>query len=169
MIIRIVILVIAAIVVVFVVGFLLLLRIIPLELSQEETEEDFLKNQEDIMIVTTYLLSLDDESIIIHASEYDGTMFTSTDGKRTIDDPIVLRAMDELLKRNDYKSIGKHKNAIDFVRSAPTLDYCSGVAYSIDGSEPQLQFLTFAEPLSEPNWFYCEENYNLWRQRNSPE
>ena len=47
------------------------------------------------------------------------------------------------------------------------LDSGHGIAYTIDESEPKLQFLTKAEKLNEDNWYYYEEDYNKWKLRNN--
>ena len=61
--------------------------------------------------------------------------------------------------------MGRDRNTIYFQRWS-NLDNGRGVAYSIDGSTPTLQFLTKLEPLSESNWYYYEEDYNEWKRRN---
>ena len=155
--------VLAVLTIIFVGGFVFLCLLMPV-LSQKGTEEDFSKNRDNIIIVTNYLVNSKYESIIITTSDFDGTMYVNLDGDIAIEDQQVLEALDELLKPNNYKTIGRYKNAIDFIRSS-TLDFSSGIVYSMDGNDPQLQFLTRLEPLSEPNWYYFEEDFNLWRER----
>ena len=70
-----------------------------------------------------------------------------------------------ILKNKGYYVIAKYENTTHFQRWS-NLDNGRGVAYSIDGSEPRLEFLTKLEKLPEHNWYYYEEDYNEWRIRN---
>jgi hypothetical protein len=78
------------------------------------------------------------------------------DENAAIDDMQAIEAVNRLLLERGYRSISKGDNYVDFLRSTPTLDFGSGVIYSIDGSEPQTQYLTKLVPLSEPNWYYSQ-------------
>jgi len=148
----------------FIGGFLVLLLIVPPTLSMEKTERDFIENQDNIVMVTKYLEGLEYETLYIAVGE-NSTMFANLDGYIAIDDPRIVNAINTL-RQNGYRKILKRNNTISFDRSAPTLDFSSGVAYTMDENDPQLQFLTRFEPLSEPNWYYCEEDFNLWRERH---
>ena len=157
--------IILAIIAILIIALLVCLRIVfPSALSQEATEKDFVKNQENIMVVTTYLINAKYDNVYIPNIEDDGVVFANMDGHITIDDPIVINAIKVLLKRKG-SVIGKDGNTIHFQRSTVFRDFGSGVVYSIDGSEPTLQYLTKLEPLSEPNWYYYEEDVNEWRIR----
>ncbi len=64
-----------------------------------------------------------------------------------------------------YETIGIEKNTLYFQKYA-TLDCGKGIMYSIDGGAPYMQFLTYQETLSEQDWYYYEDDYNEWRERN---
>ena len=64
-----------------------------------------------------------------------------------------------------YETIGIEKNTLYFQKYA-TLDCGKGIMYSIDGGAPYMQFLTYQEALSEQDWYYYEDDYNEWRERN---
>ena len=65
-----------------------------------------------------------------------------------------------------YKGIGRDGNTIYFVRWTRLMDFGAGIAYSVNGKdEPELDFVTKLEPLSEDGWYFYEEDYNEWRVR----
>lgn len=166
-------------IVLWVIGILVLMIIIvivvfkmifPPLLSKEATEKDFIKNQKNIMIVTDFLINSKYSGISINVSEGDNTMFASlneeTLGKDIkIEDKQVTDAIHILVTRKGYGAIEKDGNTIHFQRSTRFTDFSSGVAYSIDGTEPKLQYLTLFEPLPNENWYYYEEDFNLYRER----
>jgi hypothetical protein len=160
-----VILIIGVVIAALIIGGLIFLWVLfPPLLSKEATKKDFLKNYEDIMVVTNYMLDSKYKGMVIYCTDEDKTMYVIEYGDIPIGDTMVIETID-ILKQKGYQTIVKEKNNISFVRSS-SLDAGSGVVYSIDGSEPQLQFLTRLEPLEEPNWYYYEEDFNEWRERN---
>jgi hypothetical protein len=150
--------VLAVIVVILVAGVIFLHILFPTPLSKEATEQDFVKNQDSILLVTDYLIKLKDTSIYFSISD--------SNGYAAIEEAQVANAIKKLFS-NGYSAIFKSGNTIHFQRSTRFTDFGSGVAYSIDGSEPQLQFLTKLEPLSEPNWYYYEEDFNEYKKLNN--
>jgi uncharacterized membrane protein len=151
---------------VIITGVVVFLRtVLPTALSQKATEKDFLKNYERILIVTNYLVNAEYEDMYISKTGDNKTVFANGYGHIAISDSQVIEAMSALFE-NGYSVIAKNNNTSYFQRSS-TLDFGSGVAYSTDSSEPYLQFLTKLEPLSKPNWYYYEEDFNVWRERNN--
>lgn len=139
-------------------------------IGYEKTEKNFTEDYELLVIVTQYFANSNYDDIYIHYTMEEGVM--SVSGERImIEDSEIVETIN-VLERRGYQSIGKGGNTIYFLRSTRLMDFGSGVAYSIDGSEPKdkdpggLQFLTKLEPLSVPNWYYYEEDYNEWRIRN---
>ena len=130
----------------------------PPVLSQDETERDFIKNQDIILIVTNYMIGLEYTNVYINKGSTEGVMFVNSVGFVDIDDSQVVNAI-SLLQKKGYSVIIKKENTIHFQRSTKFRDFGSGVAYSIDGGEPQLHTFTMVEPLSEPNWYYYEQDY----------
>jgi len=134
-------------------------------LSQKSIEEDFVENYDNIIVVTDYLTTSEHENIHINNRIDLETMFNDTNIDLSIDDASAIRAINTLFDKG-YSAITKNGNTISFQRSTRLMDFGSGVAYSIDGTEPQQQFLTRLVALSEANWYYYEEDYNEWRLRN---
>ena len=154
-----------AVISVLVTGVMVFLHIVlPTTLSQKATEKDFLKSYDSILIVTDYLINSEYELMYINNTGDGKTVFASGYGDITVGDTQVIEAMAVLFK-NGYSVIAKHNNTSYFQRSS-TLDFGSGVAYLTDGDEPDLQYLTYLRPLSKPNWYYYEEDYNVWRKLN---
>ena len=158
------IIILSTIIVIIVIVVAVFMRIIS-PLSQKEIKKDFVKNYNYIIIVTNYFINSEYDDIYINKTMGIGIMFTSTYGDVYIDDTEVAKAIG-ILKLKGYSAIGKEGSTIYFQRSTRLMDFGNGVAYSIDGSEPQLQFLTKLEPLSKPNWYYYEEDFNEWKKRN---
>jgi len=154
-----------AVISVIITGVMVFLHsVLPTSLSQKATEKDFLKTFDSILIITNYLINSEYEYMYINRSGDGKTMFASGYGDIIVGDIQVIEAMDVLFK-NGYSVIAKHNNTSYFQRSS-TLDFGSGVAYLIDSDEPDIQYLTYLKPLSKPNWYYYEEDYNVWRKLN---
>jgi len=157
--------IIATIVGAFVGGMIFLYILFPSALSKEATEKDFIKNYDHVKIVTDYFAGSKYNEMSIRHTGDGHTIFANADGYITINDVKVIDAISSLFE-NGYKVIAKSDNSVHFLRSSPTMDFGSGVVYSIDGSEPTLEILTKLEPLAEPNWYYYEQSYNEWRMPN---
>jgi hypothetical protein len=167
MLIKISLIIVVIIVVILIAGGVFLYRIFPPPLSQKETEKDFVKNKDNIMIVTNYIISLKYNNMSILHTDDGKTMFVSGYGHIVIDDSQVIKAIGILFKRG-YQVIDKTGNTIYFQRSTIFRKFGSGIVYSIDGHTPDessIQFLTKLEQLSVSNWYYYEEDYNEWRKR----
>jgi len=162
MLIKIILILLAVIAVIMVAGLVFLRSIFSPALSQKATEKDFVKNQDSIMIVTEYLVNLKYCELSIHHTGDSKTLFANLDGNIIIEDSQVLRAI-ALLFNNGYRSITKKDNTVRFLRSSPTMDFGSGVIYSIEGHIPDEQS-TKLEPLSIEHWYYYEYNYNEFRK-----
>ena len=79
-----------------------------------------------------------------------------------IDNVEIIEAINTL-KKHGYDVIEKNEHTIFFQRWS-NLDNSRGIAYSINSElQPDLQFLTRLEPLSENGWYYYEEDYDEWR------
>ncbi len=131
----------------------------------EKAQKYFYRDQEDILLLTEYFVRSGYEDVSI--SDSSGTMFT---GLETMDVPITEEALNAVkrLRHKGYGTITRHGNTISFVMQTAFTDGGKGVAYSIDGEyEPTLPYLTKPEPLEEDGWYYYEENYNEYRNRNS--
>ena len=130
---------------------------------RDSKDEVFLKNYNLLTLVAEYLVGLEHERVYITSSSLDGEI--SVNGKTYyIYNDDAVNAI-ELLKESGCSVILKADGVVTFVYWS-TSDVGEGFAYSSDGSEPQLQFRTYLEKLSTENWFYYEENFNLWRLEN---
>lgn len=132
-------------------------------ITQEGMEKHFQNDKEYIFVVNEYLVNSKYGEIYIPSTMESGEMSNAGTPVK-INETEVVTAINTLKKRG-YSVIGKDGNTIHFQRWS-NLDNGRGVAYSVNGNEPTLQFLTKLEPLTEPNWYYYEENYNEWRTRN---
>lgn len=133
-------------------------------LNYKNAEKQFERKKEDMYIVSSYFSDLNYENIYIPNSMDIGIM--SIDGNNVkIENDKVIQSI-EKLKNNYCSVIGKENNTIYF-QIWSNLDSGHGIAYTIDESEPKLQFLTKAEKLNEDNWYYYEEDYNKWKLRNN--
>jgi len=135
-------------------------------IGKEKMVKIFDEDHELIAIVTNYLANSGYEKVYIPSTTESGEMSNSGTSVK-IDDVEVVEAINTLKKRG-YSVIGKDSNTIHFQRWS-NLDNGRGIAYSINGNEPTLQFLTKLEPLSEPNWYYYEEDFNEWKMKNEPQ
>jgi hypothetical protein len=71
-----------------------------------------------------------------------------------------------LLNKCGYGVIDKGENYVSFQRWF-SLDVDRGVAYSLDGEVPKIEFLTNAEVIEGDNWYYYETDINEWEARNN--
>ena len=131
-------------------------------IGKEKMETIFEKDQELLVVITNYFVDSGFENIYIYDDMETGEI--SINGEHIIvNDAKVVEAISTLKSRN-YSVISKNGNTIIFQRWS-NLDNGRGITYSVDGNEPEVQFLTRLEHLSEPNWYYYEEDFNEWRIR----
>ena len=140
-----------------------------LPINEKKMEFLFENDKALLQSITDYFVVLDYEGIYIPNTIENGRMYVH---KKVDDIGSDIKITDvevieniSILRKKGYKVIGRNGNTIYFQRWSNS-DNGRGVTYSIDGSTPTLQFLTKLEPLSEPNWYYYEEDYNEWRLRN---
>ena len=80
-------------------------------------------------------------------------------GSVPIEDPKVQRDINILFKLKGYSNIGKNENTIYFMISTAR-EHIRGIAYTIDGEPPVLDFVVDYELLSEEgHWYFYEENW----------
>ena len=132
--------------------------------TQEGMEKNFQKDKEYIFTVAEYIANSKYGEIYIPTTMESGEMSNAGTPVK-IDNVEVVTAI-ETLKKRGYSVIGKSGNTIHFQRWS-NLDNGRGIAYSINGNVPNLQFLTKLEPLSDENWYYYEEDFNEWKRRDN--
>ena len=120
-------------------------------------EKIFNEDSELLETVVHYLANSESENMYITD--------TIIGNGANINDINTIEAINALISRS-YSVISKDGNTISFLRWS-NLDSGRGIAYSINGSEPTLQFLTKLEALTESDWYYYEEDFNEWKRRNS--
>lgn len=133
--------------------------------SKKGIEHRFYKNEECFSIIADYLSELPYSDIYINKSELnDLTMFAGLEhGYIPIQDTDVVNALCTLFDKKICSVIGRYENTIHFQCHTRGMDFGSGIAYSIDGAAPILQFLTYTEDLPNSQWYYYEEDFNKYK------
>ena len=135
-------------------------------ISEERMEKILNKDYDLLVTVTNYFVNSDYESITILSDTPKGEMSIKGD-KVKIEDTEVVQAINNLQSRG-YDVIAKDGDIVSFQRWS-IMNNDRGIAYSVDGGAPTsqaLQFLTKVEPMTVPNWYYYEQNFNEWRLEN---
>lgn len=131
----------------------------PPDLRQVQAVFD--ENQEEIRLVTTYLME----------SGYD-TVYISDSGQRivadlsplTISDADVSGAIRKLFASGKYKQIDKLGETVIFLQWTGPCDIGCGALYSRDIEESiEGAWLTTVCPMKDAQWFYYASDYNAWR------
>lgn len=129
--------------------------------SLEDAEAKLIKNKIDVYTITEYLRNISYDKIIISRS--DGSMFADF-STRHIEENMVVEAIARLFENEQYYSIYKHGNTIEFSEWKGLQDTGSGIAFSLNGVDvPQVAYTTIMTPLSQSGWYYYVEDYNSWR------
>ena len=147
-------------------------------INREKAEKALLKDYEEVCIIVDYMKNSEYADIIIQSNDYvyndenygtwhiyDDTLKNNEAGNKKIKDKNIVDILDVLFKKKNYHNISKNGNTISFLLWS-NLDAGRGLAYTIDGSTPSLQFLTKIEKLDKDNWYYYEEDFNEWKRRN---
>lgn len=145
-------------------------------INQKKAEKIFFDDHDTIIAVVDYIKNSKYDGICIQNTDYlndDGEYGTwyiydehQDTGTQKINDKDVVDMLDVLFTQKNYLNISKDKNTISFLLWS-NLDAGRGIAYTLDGNPPTLQFLTKYEKLDEENWYYYEEDFNEWRRRNN--
>ena len=144
-------------------------------ISQEKVEKIFLNDFETLSIIVDYMKKSKYTEITIQSNDYIydegdyGTWFvhddTEDNGKQKIKDKEIVDILDMLFKQKKYGVISKDGNTIWF-QLWSNRDQGRGIAYTLDGNAPTLDYLTKFEKLKNENWYYYEEDFNEWKLRN---
>ena len=125
-------------------------------ISKERMERIFIADYENLSIARDYLIRRHGD-VSFAISQIDKI-------DSSIGDIQAREAIHTLMQRR-YRAVGKSGNTVYFLRWT-ALDRGRGIVYTIDGSEPELEFLIRLESLSKSSWYYYEEDFNEWRTRN---
>ena len=136
-------------------------------IEKDEMEEIFTENYELMMIVVNYFKNSGHERIGIRDGDERGQIRVGGGHIAETGDIEFIEAVETLRKRG-FRNPTRSGNTIRFLRwSRPNVGH--GIAYSINGLDPieaEIWHLTRLEPLSVPNWFYYESDFNEWRRQN---
>lgn len=127
-------------------------------------EDRFQHNKEDILLVTEYLAHCGYEDFYFQAG---GKTALADLTDIAITDTDVVSAVKHLEKQGFY-SFGKQGNTVKFMMwKGFIVDIDCGILYSINGrDEPETEYMTKIEPLSERGWYYYVSDFNQWRIEN---
>lgn len=134
----------------------------PSPISKDRMENEFSKNRDILQSIAVYLEKQEYTDIYITATDSEGDMLAynndTNEGAKVIpiSDDFISKNITDLFKKHNYSIITKCENGVYFQRWS-NRDYGRGVVYSIDGEQPQNEFLTKLEPLNENNWYFYEE------------
>ena len=130
-----------------------------------DVKKEYADSRSELNAVREYFERIDSSNIIIWQSTGDG-MMSNSGHDVPVDDVKADKAIERLQERG-YSVIAKNGNTIYFQRWS-NLDKGMGLAYTADGTAPRLQFLANCSMIDD-NWYYYEENYNLWRHQDNNE
>jgi len=134
--------------------------------GMRSVERQLERNYDDIMIIVDYMIASKYESISI--DDTDGWIWADFKDIK-IKDEAVLKSVKNLIDENEYISIYKNNNTIEFAQWEPfVIDKGCGIAYSIDNiTVPDVQYAVKMLPLEKAGWYYYVDDYNEWRSENS--
>ena len=135
------------------------------EPSYEEVQTAVDQDRLYLLTVIDYLAEICDENESItwhlddpsHGSPYPPSYPKYSD---------ILSALEHLQNRG-YSLISKRRNTVKFILWNRLSDVACGIAYSIDGNEIDIEYLTESVPLLEENWYYYVADFNQWRARRT--
>ena len=142
-----------------IVGMVILSPFSPPTISIKKMEKIFQEDYDLLVSVAEYFQNSGCSSIVIHKSDERGYMTVlhpSPDQlvkKVPIEDPEVFRIIDSLFEEKGYWTITRDGNTICFNRWS-SLAASRGIAYTIDGAAPEMQYLTYYAKLSKEHWYY---------------
>lgn len=135
--------------------------------SFQKIESIFQQDNKQLSDVADYFKNSNYTNIYISKTVEKGQMFAGGEqGNVPIENERIIGIVADLLENNAYSIIGKNDNTVYFMIWS-IKDNSRGIVYSDDGNMPKVDFLTDLRPLSEPNWYYYEANFNEWEIRNN--
>ncbi|MCC8013867.1 MAG: hypothetical protein LIO87_01620 [Eubacterium sp.] len=146
--------------------------------NEDLIAKEYNKNYETISEIKDYLenqpydtVNIDSGDYVFSSEDYgcwyvsDGQSEDLETGTVEINDDEFVKKLNNVFKHRKYKIIVKSNNTVYF-QLWSTRDIGKGIAYSADGSDLEIDFLTNSEPLSEENWYYYEADFNEWKRLN---
>ena len=116
----------------------------------------------EISLITDFLTQAEQSLVIFRKGDGVKEAYYELTDKEIFseNDTQVHNAAKHLVLRKKYKAITKYNNYISFLMWTWFTDAGKGIVYSIDGREPDVQYLTKLEPLDRPGWYYYESDFN---------
>ena len=135
--------------------------------QKDTMEKELTKNMESITAIIAYAQTFGDQNVYIADSDYINsdskswhTIYVSSGNAVgepvTVTDTNILATLDYLFKQCHYQDISKSGNTIYFQRWAAIRYRSAGIAYSLNGEPPKIDYSTAIEPLLEKDWYYYE-------------
>lgn len=127
-----------------------------------EIQDIFDRDKVALLLIKDYLINSGYSEFYI----YDDckTARIGLNQKIQLEDEAIISALQQL-RNSGYKSIDKDGNTIAFWVWSKFNDTGCGIAYSIDGKQISIEYLTESVPLSEDGWYYFVDDFNEWRSR----
>lgn len=132
-------------------------------IEKDEMKRLFYEDYEDLADVANFLATIEYKNIYI-SNTTESEMISASGENIVIKDEQIMHSINTLISRG-YDVITKDNNTVSFQRWS-NLDAGRGIAFSIDGTQPNFQFLTKLEKIRESNWYYYEEDFNEWKLKN---
>lgn len=133
-------------------------------LDYEDAKKTFENQKEEMYVVSKYFSEPEYDRIYIPYSMSGNEMSVDGGGIVSIKSDEVIRSI-YMLKKRGCQVVGKNNNSVYF-QFWSNLDSGRGIVFSIDGTNPELDYLTNLQRINEDNWYYYEEDYNEWELQN---
>ena len=126
-----------------------------------EMENALELHYDDFVTIANYLLGLKQETVHIGS---DGSTLIAGVERYSIKETEITETVERLRKIGcNGITMNKSNHSISFDLWWSDQDKGCGLAFSMDGEEPSVQFMTELIPLKKELWYYYVEDYNLWR------
>lgn len=125
--------------------------------NKEKMEKFFIRDKESLILIKDYFMN---NPIASYINSLD---FKSTNYSKLIKEEDVVLAFNYLFK-NGYTEVGKQGNTIYFLKWTRGSNLGIGIIYLINNeTQPELQYITKLEALSESGWYFYESDYIKWK------
>lgn len=136
-------------------------------LTYEEAQAIFVRDRELLIAVNAYFEELNkpEQYGTIHWDlDYSGNSY----GHIPMEDAPISALLEQLEDRG-YQMVTYDGRTVDFLLWNRGADSASGIVFSADGGEIDIEYLTQVQALSEQNWFYYVSDFNQWRMQSTAE
>ena len=142
--------------------------IFPIAPDYSSMERHFNENYANMLYISNKLLETDYDYIVIREDQGKIDMFVASEDERK-----NVKITDEQLKKDIDLIYHRGFNTI-FLNEYKNVEFCKwsslsvtrGIVYSINDSDPKVEWQTEIRSLSIPNWYYYESSYEKWQMLN---